>query len=588
MKRILALCLSAAFLVLSLASCGFDPEDRGAILPVYLGSAVPNLDPSAMIYDKDVYKYTTLLFEGLTVVDADGKVTAGLAESWKTDFNEDRGEYFIEFTLRDTRWNDGRALLADHFVYAWKRLVSPATQSDAACLLYDVKNAAKVKSGEMTPDSLGVSAPDRYTLRVELEKAIDIDLFLETVASPSLVPLRYDVVSDYPDTWATATENFLSCGQFSLTAMDKNEYILDKSTNYLLSNDPKVKENPNTYVKPAKLFNDYSISTIATWNKLFENQVYYVDVNTLPEGGESYTDRIQSDDLLSTATLFLNNSTRLLSNKNVRLAMSRVIDRQALASLFGYAATPATGFVSNGVFDTKKASSFRANGGDLISTSADVAAAKSLLSGIDLTQEVTFHYRAQYEAVAQMLKAAWASIGINVQMYPLTDALYKKTLTSQDFDILLLDFQGLTTSAYSYLMPFATKFSGNYIDVDGDYTNPHMTRFNNEAYNALADRVHAATTKEERNSILHEMEQLLMEEMPIIPLAFWKNCYMVSDQLKGLTFTGFGTANFKNATFKDYLDDNAAWLKDREAIEAAREEEAKKQAEEAEKTNEGE
>ncbi len=586
MKRILALCLSAAFIVLSLASCGFDPEDRGAILPVYLGSSVPSLDPSAMIYDKDVFKYTSLLFEGLTVVDADGKVSAGLAESWKSDFNEERGEYFIEFTLRDTRWSDGRALLADHFVYAWKRLLSPATQSDAACLLYDVKNAAKVKSGEMTPDSLGVSAPDRYTLRVELEKVIDLDLFLETVASPSLVPLRYDVVSDFPDTWATTTENFLSCGPFSLTAMDKNEYMLDKSTNYLLSNDPKVKQNPNTFVKPAKLFNDYSISTIATWNKLFENQVYYVDVNKLPEGGDAYAGRIQSDDLLSTATLFLNNSTRLLANKNVRLAMSRVIDRQALAGLFGYAATPATGFVSNGVFDTKKASSFRANGGDLISTAADVAGAKNLLSGIDLSQEISFHYRAQYEDVAQMLKAAWASIGINVRLLPLTDTLYKNLLKSQEFDILMLDFQGLTTSAYSYLMPFATKFSGNYIDVDGAFTNPHMTRFDNEAYNTLADRVHAATTKEDRNSILHEMEKLLLEEMPIIPLAFWKNCYMVSDQLKGLTFTGFGTANFKNATFKDYLDDNEAWLKEREAIEAARAEEAEKQA--AAENNDGE
>lgn len=586
MKRILALCLSAAFVVLSLASCAFDPEDRGPILPVYLSEKVPNLDPSVMIYDKDVFKYTTLLFEGLTVVNADGTVEAGLAESWKTDFNKERGEYFIEFTLRDTRWSDGRALLSDHFVYAWKRLVTPATASDAACLLFDVKNAAKVKSGEMTPDSLGVSAPDRYTLRVELEKEIDIDLFLETVASPALVPLRYDVVSDFADSWATSTENFLSCGPFSLTAMDQNEYMLDKSSNYLLSNDPKVKENPNKYVKPAKLFNDYSASTIATWNKLFENQVYYVDVNTLPEGGEGYASSIKSDDLLSTATLFLDNNHSVLANKNVRKAMSLAIDRETLAGLLGYAASPATGFVSNGVFDVKKASSFRKAGGDLLSTKADVAAAKALLSGINTSEEIVFQYRADYDAVAQMLKSAWASIGLNVTLSPLADKMYVNVLKNQNFDIVLLDFQGLTTSAYSYLMPFAAKYSGNYIDVDGDFVNPHMTGFNNEAYNALADKVHEATTKADRVSLLHEMETLLMEEMPIIPLTFWKNCYMVSSQLKGLTFTGFGTANFKNATYKNYLENNAAWLKEREAIEAARAEEAEKQA--AAENNEGE
>lgn len=564
MKRIVALCLCALFAVGTLASCGFDPEDRGAIIPLYLTDAEGNLDPSATIYDKDVFKYTNLLFEGLTVVDSDGSIQPGLASSWKVDFNDARGEYFIEFYLKDTHWSDGRALLADHFVYAWKRLVLPATASDAACLLYDIKNASKVKSGEMTPDSLGVSAPNRWTLRVELEKSIDVDLFLETCASPALVPLRYDVVGDYPDSWATSTENFLSCGPFALTAMSKDEYMLDKSSNYFLSLDPNANQNPNTFVKPMKLYTDYSLSRVDNWNALLANELYYVDVDIIPNGAEDLAANVQRDDLLSTATLFLDNENELLSNKDVRKAMSLVLDRQALAAAFGFAATPATGFVSNGVFDTGKNSSFRQNGGELISTAADKETAKSLLKGKDLSAEIKLTCRAEQKGVAELLEQAWKSIGLNVTLNVVNEKTYVNTINAQNFDVLLLDFQGLSTSAYSFLMPFATAFSGNRVDVDGDFTTPHMTGFDNADYNALADSVHAATNKNDRVALLHQMESLLIEEMPIIPLCFWSNCYMTSNELSGIYFNGFGICNFKFATVNGYHEKNEAWLKEYE------------------------
>lgn len=573
MKRFVALTLCAVMALSALASCAFDPDDRGAIIPVYLTEAEANLDPSALIYDKDVFKYTTLLFEGLTVVNEDGSVSGGLAEKWTTDFNDERGEYFIEFTLKDSHWSDGRALLADHFVYAWKRLLSPASASPAACLLYDIKNAAKVKSGEMTPDSLGVSAPNRFTLRVELEKKIDLDLFLETVASPALVPLRYDVVGDFADSWATSTENFLSCGQFSLSAMTKEEYSLDKSSNYLLSLDPGENQNPNTYVKPAKLHIDYTNSRVQNWNEYVADELYYVDVDNIPEGAESLEGDIRRDDLLATATLFLDNENELLSDKAVRQAMSLALDREALAAAFGYAASPATGFVANGVFDSSNGSSFRKNGGDLLATTADVEAAKALLKGKNLSQELTLTVRAKYQTVAEKLAQAWKSIGLNVTVSASSEKIYNNILKAQTFDILLLDYQSLSSTAYSFLMPFATKFSGNYIDVDGEFTNPHMTGFDNKAYNELADAVHAATNRAERTKLLHEMETLLLDEMPVIPIAFWSNCYLSSGQLSGISKTGFGTVSFRDASIPNYLEKNEAWLAEREAMEEQKKEE---------------
>ncbi len=580
MKRLVALCLSVVFIALCFVSCSGNLEDKGAIIPIYLTQRISNLDPTARIYDKDVFKYTTLLFEGLTVVDEKGKVSAGLAEEWKTDFNDERGEYFIEFTLKDTHWSDGRALLADHFVYAWKRILSPATSSDAACLLYDIKNAAKVKSGEMTPDALGVSAPNRFTLRVELEKEIDIDLFLEAVASPALVPLRYDVVDEKPNAWATTSEDLLACGPFAVSNMISEEYLLSKSSNYLLSTDPDEKENPKKYVKPQSLYIDYTTSTVDNWGALLEDELHYLDVEYLPDSEEDLTDYIKVDDLLATATCFMDNTHPLLSDKNVRLALSLALDRAAASEKLGYAAYPATGFVSYGVFDTKNKSSFREEGGDLIAEGADVAAAQNLLSGKSLSEEIVLTFRtSEQTALAEYLQSAWKSLGFNITLNGVSDTAYEKALNDQEFDMILLDFQGLSTSAYSFLMPFARSFSGNYVDIDGEFTTPHMTGFDNEAYNALADKVHAATTRKERVELLHEMEELLLSEMPIIPISFWSNCYAISDDVKGLEFNGFGVCVFNDASIKKYKERNILW-EEQYAI--------KEEARKAEEENSGE
>lgn len=560
MKRLIALLLCVLTVAVCFSSCAFDPEDKGAIIPIYLTDQQANLDPTVRIYDKDVYKYSSLLFEGLTTIDENGNIRAGLAEKWETDFNDERGEYFIEFTLKDSHWSDGRALLADHFVYAWKRLLSPANSSDAACLLYDIKNASKVKSGEVSVDDLGVSAPDRLTLSVQLENKIDINLFLEAVASPSLVPVRYEVVGEYSDSWATTTENLLSCGPFAMSQMDEQGYALDKSTNYLLSLDPEVQESPKKYVSPAKLYTDYSANLGAVWNAMLADELYYIDVAVLPEGAEKFEKDIRRDELLATTTLFLDNTNKLLSDTDVRRAMSLCLDRNALSELFGYGASAATGFVSNGVFD-KNGGSFRKQGGALIASEADVNAAKALLAGKDLSTPIELTYRkGVYAQAATEIKNAWESIGLTVKLNALSDSIYENVLKAQDFDAVLLDFQGTSTSAYSFLMPLAAPYSGNIVDLDGEFVSPHMTGFDNEAYNELADRVHAATTKAERVELLHQMENLLVEQMPIIPLSFWSNCYITSSELSGLKFNGFGLAVFTNCSVPNYLEKNEAWL----------------------------
>ncbi|MPN14765.1 Oligopeptide-binding protein OppA [bioreactor metagenome] len=149
----------------------------------------------------------------------------------------------------------------------------------------------------------------------------------------------------------------------------------------------------------------------------------------------------------------------------------------------------------------------------------------------------------------------------------MTDKDYTAALYSGNFDMILLDYQGLSTSAYSFLAPFATRYSGEPVSVEDNskgYT-PSVTGFENAEYDAAIDAVLAATTRADRASLLHTAEGLFVKYMPAAPLVFYYDSYLVSSELTGLKNSAFGTRIFKDAVLKNYKDKNAAYLAKKDA-----------------------
>src|SRR5215510_8747934 len=57
------------------------------------------------------------------------------------------------------RWTDGTVITAHDFVYSWRRVVDPATATPQyGYYLLGVRNAERINSGKLTPDTLGVRA----------------------------------------------------------------------------------------------------------------------------------------------------------------------------------------------------------------------------------------------------------------------------------------------------------------------------------------------------------------------------------------------------------------------------------------------
>jgi oligopeptide transport system substrate-binding protein len=116
-------------------------------------------------------------------------------------------------------------------VYSWHRALDPKTASRYAGQLYYLKNAAEFNTGKITNAALvGVSAPDKFTVRVELKSPTAF--FLDLCAFPTLAVVPRQAIEKYGDHWLTARPLPVN-GAFELASWQLNHKIrLKKNPRY--------------------------------------------------------------------------------------------------------------------------------------------------------------------------------------------------------------------------------------------------------------------------------------------------------------------------------------------------------------------
>lgn len=168
-------------------------------LDIQIGAAPASLDPQRMLGGPQDRVYGDF-FEGLVTEDAAGGIVPGQAESWRV--SQDGLTY--SFRLRaGLAWSDGSPLTADDFVFAFRRLVDPATAPDFAYIQYPVRNAEAIRTGRLAgPDALGVAAEGERLVVFTLERPTP--WFLDALVQPTAYPLPRHVVEKFGDGWAKA------------------------------------------------------------------------------------------------------------------------------------------------------------------------------------------------------------------------------------------------------------------------------------------------------------------------------------------------------------------------------------------------
>ena len=567
-KRIVALIMAMLLGLTAFYGCSNKEDeeeniDKGAVVNMFLSYIPVDLDPGKAYFDSSVMQYFGLIYEGLTTYNEKGKLEKVLAKEWKYEIDERDDQLKLQIKLNTNYWSDGIPVDADDFVYAWKRLLLPETVNPAASLLFDVKNAQKAKTGEVTIDEVGIYSVGDYILEVVFEENdADVEYFLNCTASPALLPLREDIVSK-SDAWAQDASTILTNGPFSVKQWAKNSMTLERNMYY-------SGLNLNKNYKPWKFVTPYRI--IIDASKKNEGQVKEYDAGNNFYVGEFSAEtfdakqkKIETQNELSTYTLLFNTNNALLGKKDIRKAISVAIDRNEIAKIVGKDVKPATGFVPTGVKDCNTNKDFRKKAGKLIAVEGDVSAAKEILKDAGLTKGGKFTIKylkhdngATWEQdVAEYLQSVCKEkLGFLVEAEGLKAKQFAECLNTGDYDILLMDWQALTNDALSFVMPFGTKTSGSAISVETEeieYT-PYDNGYSNKEYDKIIEQILAAKNKKTRSALYYEAEKHLIDNAVVAPLFFNTDCYLASNKLSGIKTNYFAQKDLKKMKLKNYKD----------------------------------
>lgn len=590
-KRIFSLLLCLLLAVPSLSSCydrTIDETNKGAYIKMYLADLVYDLDPAFSLNNKSQQKIVSLLFSGLFRLDENGKVQKDLVKNYNVIFDDNSQEYKMVINLHETFWSDGTPVDAADVVYAWKRILDVENSNTAAPLLFDIKNARAVVEGDCSIDDLGVTDPDQLVLEITFEEKIDVDQFILNLTSPALVPLREDVVGRNEDDWAKKPATIVCSGPFTLRTSNYNPgdelMVLERNPYYFRD---KSKDPLDKSVTPYRLEVDFSLSDEEIKQKFDNGEIFYIGEIPLSLR-EYYAEDAEIADEMSTHIYYLNQKAKiddggegeyLFANEAVRRALSLAIDREAIAKSVVFARA-ATGLVPYGVFDSMSAKKlFREVGGAVLATSPNLAEAQSTLASAGITPSkynFSISVRTEDEVhvlIAEMVQAAWQSLGFNVSLRRISaivnddynplidevpedvmDDIYNETLYNGAFEVIALDLVAPSPDAFSILAPYARAFAGQAIDMSTiDFeTMPHITGFDDPAYNELIEQIFAEADRKKRASLLHDAETMLLEKMPVIPIVFNQDAYVISREVSRYSSSYYQNRLLAKLKLRDY------------------------------------
>lgn len=604
-KRITALFLSIICCFGLLTACYDSKIDgeiiKGAEIAIYLSEPVYDLDPALCYNNDSAIQITGLLFDTLFKVNENGKVVKSIVKNYEIIEDEKTNERYMMIYLRDDNcWSDGSVVSAEDVVYSWKRILNASFNSEAACLLFDIKNARKAKLGDCSIDDVGVYAHDSLTLQVNFEEEVNYDQFILNLTSPALAPLKENIVDDYAD-WSKRPATAAFSGPFMVRRVNYGlnedgsatpgtaELVLERNPYYRRTSSDKHLDKS---VTPYRLIIDFSLTKEEQLEKFAAGEIFYVGDIALSVRGD-YASTATVTDLMSTHTYYLNQNAeiskkdgtteKLFANKDVRLALSAAIDREAIRQTVVFAKA-ATALVPYGVFNSDSAKeSFREVGGNIISTTADMTAANNYIASSGITpSDYSFSVSVRSEdevhmAIAEAVVAAWSSLGFNVTLdevkLAINDELYagepaksfyddtfSERFAANDYEVIAIDLQALTPDAFSILAPFARSLSGQGQDMEqaaitGVYEDtPHKTGYDNSDFEALLEEAFSNKTDyASRAAKLHEAESLILADMPVIPILFNQNAYIISGDLSKYETNYYGYRVFDKLKLKDYI-----------------------------------
>jgi ABC-type oligopeptide transport system substrate-binding subunit/class 3 adenylate cyclase len=452
---------------------------------------IHDLDPAHVETD-EALQLIINLFEGLVELDDEWNVIPLLARRWQV---LDGGRRY-RFELRqDWRWSDGLPVTAHDFVFAWRRNLTPQTNTGMAHQLYVIQGAAAFHQGKVAEAAaIGIHALDDWTLEIVLDTPINYFLYL--LAYPVMLPQPAHHVRQQPDKWATP-DNLVCNGPF------RPQYDPEHSDLYL---------NRNPYYRGLRGGNLDQVALHfqkPNWQHYQQDEVDWCRVDDRSDLAVRYPESAFL--VQGFVTFFLGFACQMspFDNKFLRQAFACAVDRQELVRLiWANVQKPATGgFVPPGMPGHSPE----------IGLPFDPERARSLLheagyrDGSDLPS-LTLLALPGFAKVPAYLQQQWRRV-LNVRLE------IEDNLTDEEFMAHMRQGQGQLA-----LLGWYAAFPDPDDVLRGIFygSSPHnVFNWHNSLFNELLDQAQGMTSSRQRFELYHEADKVLVQtETAIVPLYY--------------------------------------------------------------------
>jgi ABC-type oligopeptide transport system substrate-binding subunit len=494
---------------------GREEAPTGApVLNRALSTEPESLDPqkSRSVQAADVLRD---IGEGLVAYDAAGELVPATAERWEI---ADDGLTYIFRIREDARWSNGEPVTAADFVFGLRRLVDPETAAFYAAEVGNVVNAAAIVAGKMSPEQLGVSAPDERTLVISLLRPTPYLLSLLT--HPSAFPVHRGSIEQHDAAFARAG-NLLSNGAYVLVDWEPGAVIeLHRNTHYWNDAETSIDVVRHHVVT----------QEMAEFNRYRAGELHIT--STVPPDNFEQIRADYSAELRIAPTLgvyyygFNLAKPPFADSPELRQALSMAIDREVLVeAITGRGEAPAYSWVPPG---TNNYDPVQLPYADL-SQSERNAIAQSLYRKAGYSRENPLRFELRYntsdtqQRIALAVQAMWRKVlgaeatTVNVEFQVLLDQMREREITQ----VFRSSWFGDYNDANTFLAIMQSDSAAN------------MPGYSNPEYDELMESAGAQYDLARRRLYLEEAERVLLADHVVIPLYFYVSKHLVKPEVEG-------------------------------------------------------
>lgn len=494
-------------------------------------------DPHRSNFEQDI-GVERMLFRGLYGLTDDGNGGVKIVPMMAASMPTVNGSVYTVKLKAGLKWSDGSPLTAADFVYGFQRECDPDVASPYQYVLGaglgelkgcdDLFNNKDAAQKQALTDALGVKATDDTTLEFTLNKPIAT--FTTIWSLWAAFPSPKAVITQFGDAW-TDPSHIVTNGPYTL----KEVVAKDHAT--LVPNPNWSGQAPLIQQITIKFIDDLSAAFKAFQNgELDSTQILATD-STVAKGDSTLKNELIIVPSSRITTIEVQMKDPVLGGSgisdqkayNVRLALSKAIDRQALVNAaYDGVHAPALYWVVKGLKGYQGNDPFKAIDYDL--DGAKKALVDAGYPGGQGLPTFTLIYRDTPERrnEGDFLQKAWKDIGINVQMQYVDSKARSAAFNSEQFQL----FQG--------------GWQLDYPDIENPLVGLFNTGGGNNKYNCSdpdADKAYAdaaaATSDDARIAAYQKVEDAIVLHLcGIIPMYQDSLPFLVSSKLGGVVSNG--------------------------------------------------